>query len=139
MRKIKEAIEFLCERFPQFEHHMRAWEVVPSEDVYIASVTPKRLEVNIDKFIPFSQPDTRGILLHELGHIAIPGMRGFPKKEPELCAAEMVINDTFYEDYKAMHSTYILEECMYFPHKWNMPRHQSFDFYVKLLREILEE
>jgi hypothetical protein len=40
MRKIKEAIEFLCERFPQFEHHMRAWEVVPSEDVYIASVTP---------------------------------------------------------------------------------------------------
>ena len=139
MKKIKEAIEFLCERFPQFEHHMRAWEIVPNDKVYMVGVNPARLSVNIDKFIPLSQPDTRGILLHELGHVAIPGMMVAAKSKSELYAAEMVINDTFYEDYKAMHSTYMLEECMYFPHKWHMPRHQSFDVYVKLLREILEE
>lgn len=138
IRKVLEAARFLSERFPQLSATIRSVEFKEDYECRIAYIQGNTICFNPIKFIPLSQPDVRGIILHELGHAFFKSIPNINPEIPDISievmnvASDIYINDRLRGHYAVIKSEYISENAL-FPETYGFPRERSYAYYLGMV------
>lgn len=141
IRKVLEAAKFIKIRFPEFSSLIESIRIIESCKCKFAYANVGVIGFNPVALIPLSQPDVRGILLHEIGHhyFDLPIIPvGTPR---EVNAKLQIIHDVFINDrlkdyYIAIKSEFMIERSL-FPETFGLPSGKSFEYYnTKLIKKL---